>query len=282
MGPLEMQVREMFDVVINQGEVERVTDYVEPTWISHTPQGDMDVAAFKEYVRAWRTGFPDIQCEVYDVIESDDERIAWRVRARGTHTGEFMGIPATKKYVDFDSMNFGRGRNNKGLEHTMLMDLGAMMAQLGIPMGPTGAADRIRTGYDAFARQDIPTVLSLFDADIVWQTPESIPVLGGRYVGVDEVTKFFMTLPTVYAEFHVVPDRFLESGDDVTVLGHHRGTIAATGATFEIPFVHCWTLRDGKATTFTEYMDSAAMASLLATVPRQEIRLDESTRTTTG
>jgi predicted ester cyclase len=76
----------MFDVVINEGDVERVGEFVGPNWVSHTPSGDMDVTAFKDYVRGWRSAFPDIQCNVYDVVESGDH-IAWRVRARGTQIG---------------------------------------------------------------------------------------------------------------------------------------------------------------------------------------------------
>jgi ketosteroid isomerase-like protein len=191
-----------------------------------------------------------------------------------------MDIPATNRFVDFDSMNFGWARDGKPVEHTVLMDFGAIMTQLGSPMAPTGAAALIKSGYDAFARADLLTVLSMFDPKIVWQTQPTIPVLGGRYEGLDAVGNFFGKLPTLYSELRVEPDRYLESGTDVTVLGHLRGTIAASGETFELPFAHCWTTHNGLATSFTEYTDSAAMATLFSTVPRQEIRLDEAARTT--
>jgi ketosteroid isomerase-like protein len=83
----------------------------------------------------------------------------------------------------------------------------------------------------------------------------------------------------VYSELRVEPDRYLESGSDVTVLGHLRGTVAAGGEEFDLPFAHCWTTDNGFATSFTEYTDSAAMALLLSGVPRQEIRLDQATHT---
>jgi ketosteroid isomerase-like protein len=281
MGSLEQLIRQMFDAVINDGDIDRVTEFVHPDWVSHTPQGTLSVDGFKGYVRSWRGAFPDIQCEVYDVVESGDT-IAWRVRARGTHVGEFMGIPATNRFVDFDSMNFARARDGRPIEHTVMMDIASMLEQLGLPTGPTGAADLIELGYDAFARKDLPAVLAVFRADIVWQTQPTIPILGGRYVGIDAVTEFFMTLPTVYSDFHVEPDRFLESGNDVVVLGHHRGTVAASGESFVLPFAHVWTTEGGLATSFTEYTDSAANAALLTAIPRQEIRLSETEKTTTS
>jgi predicted ester cyclase len=95
-----------------------------------------DREGFKEYVRAWRSGFPDVYCEVDDLIVEGDA-VAWSVRARGTHTGDFMGVPPTGNAVDFDSLNIGQVRDGRAYRHRVMMDIPEMMEQLGLGQGPT-------------------------------------------------------------------------------------------------------------------------------------------------
>ena len=47
----------------------------------------------------YRAAFPDLRMEPKDILVSGDKAVA-RVRATGTHQGEFMGMPATGKSVD--------------------------------------------------------------------------------------------------------------------------------------------------------------------------------------
>ena len=128
-------VRRMFDEVINHGKIEVVDELFDPDFQSVTPMGTLDRDGFKEYVRMWRAGFDDVHCEVDDLVAEGD-RVAWSIRATGTHTGEFMGIPATGNTVDFDSLNIANFRNGRGYRHRVMMDLAKMMQQLGVTGGP--------------------------------------------------------------------------------------------------------------------------------------------------
>lgn len=128
-------IRRMFDEVVNHGKIEVVDELFAEDFQTKTPQGTLDREGFKGYVLAWRTGFPDIVCDVDDLIEEGD-RIAWSVRARGTHTGDFNGIPATGRTVDFDSLNIGEFRNGRAVKHTVLMNDIAMLTQLGLMEPP--------------------------------------------------------------------------------------------------------------------------------------------------
>ena len=124
-------VRRMFDEIINQGRLELVDELFDPDFVSVTPQGRLDRKGFRDYVAAWRAGFPDIHCEVADVIAEGDG-VAWSIRAKGTHSGNFMGMPATGRQVDFDSLNIGTFRNGRAFKHTVMMDIPKMMSQLGV------------------------------------------------------------------------------------------------------------------------------------------------------
>lgn len=122
-------VRRMFEEVINLGKIDVVDDLFHPDFQTTTQQGTFDRDGFKQFVSAWRGGLPDIVCEVSDPIVEGD-RVAWSVRARGTHTGDFMGMPATGRSVDFDSLNIAEFRDGLAYRHTAIMDVGRMMEQL--------------------------------------------------------------------------------------------------------------------------------------------------------
>ena len=51
-------------------------------------------------------------------------------------------------------------------------------------MGAIENADRIRQGYDAFNRGDVPALVDLFADDVVWHFPGASK-LGGEHVGRD-------------------------------------------------------------------------------------------------
>ena len=118
-----------------------------------------------------------------------------------------------------------------------------------------------RLGYERFAAGDIAGVLELMDDDLVWSTLPSLP-FGGVYHGPSGAAEFFAKLPQLYSELAVTPETWFDAGDAVVVQGVHRGR-TVNGTPFEAPFLHLWTLRDGKATGFTEVMDSATVAKAL-------------------
>lgn len=59
-------------------------------------------AGQQEAVDAFLTGFPDLEVNVLMTVAEDD-KVAAHQRWRGTHDGEFIGIPATGKKVEFTS-----------------------------------------------------------------------------------------------------------------------------------------------------------------------------------
>lgn len=74
-----------------------------------------------------------------DVLVSGDKAVA-RVRATGTHQGEFLGMAATGRSVDVQLIDITRfGDDGLAREHWGVFDALAMMQQLGaIPHSPPG------------------------------------------------------------------------------------------------------------------------------------------------
>ena len=76
--------------------------------------------------------FPDFRMTVKRQIAEGDE-IATLAICRGTHLGEFLGIPPTGKEVSFQSMNLDRVVDGKVVQHngeagwfSVFLNLGAL------------------------------------------------------------------------------------------------------------------------------------------------------------
>ena len=119
----------------------------------------------------------------------------------------------------------------------------------------------LQSGYDAFRRGDLPAIFKLFDPDIEFYQSQAVP-WGGRYKGLDQVKEFFHKLTTAIAS-QVELDHFVDAGDCVVAVGRTRGTVRATGKAFNVPVVHVWRLKDGKAIRFEAYIDHPSMLRAL-------------------
>jgi uncharacterized protein len=115
--------------------------------------------------------------------------------------------------------------------------------------------------YEAFATDGLDRVLELCDPQCVVTQDEALP-WGGRHQGLDGVATFGALLGgTIHSV--VTSDELFETEDRVIQYGRSRGTVLANGATFDMPEVHVWTLRDGKVIAAEFYTDTPAMLRAL-------------------
>jgi len=85
----------------------------------------------------WRQGFdmmkhafPDLQAHIEDIFAAED-KVAVRLRFRGTHSGEFLGVPATGRAVEYVSHEFYRVAVGLIAEEWICSDLATLFRQLG-------------------------------------------------------------------------------------------------------------------------------------------------------
>ena len=115
----------------------------------------------------------------------------------------------------------------------------------------------VRGAYQAFAKGDIPSVLSILAPTVHWAEAEGGPY-GGISIGPDAVLQnVFMKLGGEWDGFAAVPREFLADGSTVVALGEYSGTYKATGKSFKAPFAHVWKFENGKAISFQQYTDTA-------------------------
>ena len=84
----------------------------------------------------WRQGFemmkhafPDLQAHIQDIVAAED-KVAVRLRFRGTHRGEFLGIPATGRTIEYVSHEFYRIADGLLAEEWICSDMATLLRQL--------------------------------------------------------------------------------------------------------------------------------------------------------
>ena len=123
--------------------------------------------------------------------------------------------------------------------------------------------DTLKAAYESFQRGDIPGVLSALDSDVEWHVPEAVPH-GGDFRGHDGALEFFGGINEKWDGLGVSVGEVLAEGERVVVIGRASGTLRSSGEDIGYGFVHAWTMRDGRAVRFEEYV--APPAELLARV----------------
>lgn len=87
---------------------------------------------WKHGFEVMRRGFPDLQAHVEEMFGSGD-RVAVRLTFRGTHSGEFEGIPASGRAVEYTSIEIYRIASGLIAEEWICSDMATLMRQIGGP-----------------------------------------------------------------------------------------------------------------------------------------------------
>ena len=93
-----------------------------------------NVAGLKAFNTMMRNAFPDWYSTPEELIAEGD-RVAARLTGRGTHQGEFYGIPPTGRRVAVPGVVFYRISGGKIVEFRGQFDAMSMMQQLGVVAG---------------------------------------------------------------------------------------------------------------------------------------------------
>ena len=130
-------MRRAYDL-INAGDIAGFGELVAADFIEHEELPGLEPT--KEGVLAlftgYRAAFPDLHMTAEDVI-SDGDRTVARVTTTGTHTGDWMGMPASGKRIEvrlIDIMRFDD--TGRICEHWGVMDMLSMLQQLGAAPEP--------------------------------------------------------------------------------------------------------------------------------------------------
>lgn len=118
----------------------------------------------------------------------------------------------------------------------------------------------IRAIYAALAAGDVGPLVDLLDAEVEWNEQEGAPVVAGTFRGRAAVlAEVLLRIPEVWEEVRIDPRDFVAAGDRVFVTGRLSVRARGTGARADVPFVHVWTLRDGRIVAWDGHTDTAML-----------------------
>lgn len=122
--------------------------------------------------------------------------------------------------------------------------------------------DFVRGLYAAFAAGDVPSLLSHFAEDIVWNEAEGNTLADQNpYVGSQAITEgVFQRLLAEWQDFQVDVGEIAGGPDVVTMLGRYRATHGTTGKPLDAQCAHTWWLAGGKVARFQQMVDTKALA----------------------
>lgn len=100
----EPRIREANEVLLNDGELRRIPEFFAESYVSHADGAQAQGHdAIRGFLEAMATAFPDLQVDV-EVLVAERDRVAWIRNHRGTHEGEFLGVPGTGRVLTWQDM----------------------------------------------------------------------------------------------------------------------------------------------------------------------------------
>lgn len=133
MSDLKALAMRVYDEVFNGGNLDLIDELLADDFVEHEqiPGLPANKEAPKVFMTMARNAFPDFRMTVQDVLQ-DGNKVIVRARAAGTHEGEFMGMAPTGKSFDISLIDIMEYEGDKMIGHWGVMDMAAMMNQLGV------------------------------------------------------------------------------------------------------------------------------------------------------
>lgn len=113
--------------------LDRIFTHNDPTVLDEHPGLTETVKMMSRRAAA----FPDLTMRVETVI-ADGDRVSYFVRCKGTHLGDFAGVPATGKSIEYQAIGMDRLESGRIVEHHATADFLGVLVQLeALPLKPS-------------------------------------------------------------------------------------------------------------------------------------------------
>ncbi len=127
-------IKRFYEEVIGGGQIDLVDELTTEDLVDHEqglpgqPPGREGV---KFFINAMRGAFPDIRAKAIEPTLVHGDLEAAHVVLTGTHRGELMGVAATNRSVEFETLDIIRVEGGRVAEHWGVTDVMSLMQQLG-------------------------------------------------------------------------------------------------------------------------------------------------------
>ena len=125
-------VRRFFELGPSSGDMNAANALLSPNFALHTPfPSAPGIQGINDVVKTCRAAFEHLNVTVEDMVAEGNKVVA-RFTARGTHKGQFMGLPPTGKPITMTGIEIFRIENGKIAELWGEANMLWLMQQLGI------------------------------------------------------------------------------------------------------------------------------------------------------
>ena len=248
----------VWDEIINNGNLDLINDtnfQNDITLVSY-PENVVGIENFKGYYSNFTTGFSNVEFTIENIF-GQKENLVKHWNFKGTHSGEFFGIPATGKSIDISGVTLVKMKDGKIAQEQDFMDNMDFMQQLGIVSSPDNVTV-VDNMYKAFGEGDIPSVLASLDEKVVWNEAEGNPyAYGNPYIGPEAVSNgIFSRIGEEHVSFGLFDIKLHNmSNNQVLATLRYKGKYK-NGNAIDVQAAHLWTINNGKATSFQQFADT--------------------------
>ena len=125
----------------NAGNMAVIDELFATDFVNHDPSAPTvrDLEGMKQLILAQHAAFADLRTTIEDLV-ADGDKVVKRFIVRGTHTGDFNGIPATGKQFTLEGIDILRLVNGKIQEIWIGYDMLGVLQQLGVMPQPEEAS----------------------------------------------------------------------------------------------------------------------------------------------
>jgi steroid delta-isomerase-like uncharacterized protein len=117
---------------LNAGDTNTLLALIAPDILIHyaeMPEPLQGRETWQHGFELMKRAFPDLEAHIDDIVAADD-KVALRLTLHGTHQGEFQGIPATGRTVDYVSHEFYRVQDGLIAEEWICSDMASLFRRL--------------------------------------------------------------------------------------------------------------------------------------------------------
>jgi len=126
------RIRRVIEEAYSRGDLGVVDEVAASNLVIHASSQDIrGREGAKQFVMMFRTAFPDLRFTIEDQIAEGD-MVVTRWTARGTHRGDFQGVPATGREIRLTGTDIDRMADGKVVECWAHVDELGLMQQLGV------------------------------------------------------------------------------------------------------------------------------------------------------
>ena len=122
----------------NKGDIDTIKELMAPEFVRYIPSNSIDIRSPEErvaFIKAHHIAFPDANINIEELY-ADGDRVIYRFIMRGTHQGEWKGVPATWNKFEMSGIGILRIENGKVVELREEPDRLGRMMQLGMELKP--------------------------------------------------------------------------------------------------------------------------------------------------